>query len=390
MTRHSGWKNLSASPVDLLTRMVEIYSPSQGEEELSQFLATEMRNLGFHVRRDSVGNVIGQLGEGRPRILLCGHMDTVAPPLPVKVEDGILYGRGAVDAKAPLAAMIVAASELAKEGFPGSITVAGVIDEEGRSRGVLNLLKEGVEADYAIFGEPTAVDTITMGYKGGITLQITCETETGHSSAPWLYLNSIEKALEIWAQIREIRMPGEKPDSHFGSITTCLKKIEGGQANNIVPSRCTILLDTRIPPGVTVESYWAEVTKLIEGYRTQTPGVRVHLEIMDKTEPYIAPTRSPLTKALAQAIWSVRAKQVRLIYKTGTGDMNIYGHVTGKPTATYGPGDPHLDHTSEEHINLQDYLDGIQVLIEALRRLPAIDAEQRGKESGKREQSREE
>jgi len=369
--------------------MVEIYSPSGGEKGLSEYLEAVMLNLGFHVRLDSVGNVIGQLGEGRPHILLCGHMDTVAPPLPVKVEDGILYGRGAVDAKAPLAAMIVAASELAKEGFPGSITVAGVIDEEGRSRGVINLLKEGVEADYAIFGEPTAVETITMGYKGGITLQITCETKTGHSSAPWLYLNSIEKVLEIWGQIREIRIPGEKPDSHFGSITTCLKKIEGGQANNIVPSKCTILLDTRIPPGVTVESYRAEVTKLIEGYRTQAPGVSVHLEIMDKTEPYIAPTRSPLIKALAQAIWSVRAKQVKLMYKTGTGDMNIYGHVTGKPTATYGPGDPHLDHTSEEHINLQDYLDGIQVLIEALRRLLAIDAEQRGKESGKREQTKE-
>ena len=384
-----GWKSLSTSPVDLLTRMVEICSLSGEERGLSEYLEAIMLNLGFHVRLDSVGNVIGQLGEGKPRILLCGHMDTVAPPLPVKVENGILYGRGAVDAKAPLAAMIVAASELAKEGFPGSITVAGVVDEEGRSRGVLNLLKEGVEVDYAIFGEPTAVDTITMGYKGGITLKITCETETGHSSAPWLYLNSIEKALEIWAQIKEIRMPGEKPDSHFGSITTCLKKIEGGQANNIVPSRCTILMDTRIPPGITVESYRAEVTKLIKGYGAQNPGVRVHLVVIDKTEPYVAPMKSPLIKALAQAIWSVRAKQVKLIYKTGTGDMNIYGHATGKPTATYGPGDPHLDHTQDEHISLQDYLDGIEVLTEALRRLTTIDAGQRGKESGKREQTRE-
>jgi LysW-gamma-L-lysine carboxypeptidase len=138
-----------------------------------------------------------------------------------------------------------------------------------------------------------------------------------------------------------------------------------------------------------VESYRAEVTKLIEGYGAQNPGVRVHLVVVDKTEPYVAPMKSPLIKALAQAIWSVRAKQVKLIYKTGTGDMNIYGHATGKPTATYGPGDPHLDHTQDEQIRLQDYLDGIEVLTEALRHLATIDAGQRWKELGKREQTRE-
>jgi LysW-gamma-L-lysine carboxypeptidase len=349
--------------------MVKFYSPSGGEEPLARFLADEMGKLGFKVRRDAVGNVIGHFGKGRPHILLCGHMDTIASPLQVRVEDGVLYGRGAVDAKAPLAAMIVAASNLAKEGFPGSLTVACVIDEEGQSRGVKNLLKDGVEVDYAIFGEPTSVDTITTGYKGSITLRITCETETGHSSAPWLYLNSIEKTMEIWDRIKGIHFPEEKPESHFGSITSSLKKIEGGQANNIVPSRCSIQVDTRIPPGITVDRYKFTMVNLIDNYRTQNPGVRVSLEIMDETEPYIVQVKSPIVKALSHAIWSVRAKQVRLVYKTGTGDMNIYGNATGKPMVTYGPGDPHLDHTPDECIGLRDYLDGIEVLTEALRRL---------------------
>ena len=153
------------------------------------------------VRKDLVGNIIGEYGEGSPRVLLCGHMDTVPPELPVRLEDGVLYGSGAVDAKGPLAALVMAAAGLIEDEYPGSLIVVGAVDEEGKSAGVENLISDGVEADYAIFGEPTNVDTITVGYKGGLLLKIDCETETGHSSAPWLYENSIEKAMELWTLI---------------------------------------------------------------------------------------------------------------------------------------------------------------------------------------------
>jgi LysW-gamma-L-lysine carboxypeptidase len=71
--------------VDLLTRIVKIYSPSGKEEEISLFLADEMTKLGFRVHRDKIGNVIGEVGEGSPVILLCGHMDTVEGIIPVRV-----------------------------------------------------------------------------------------------------------------------------------------------------------------------------------------------------------------------------------------------------------------------------------------------------------------
>ena len=71
--------------VELLLRMVEIYSPSGREERLADFLCEEMKELGFDVERDAVGNVIGRYGAGRPRVLLCGHMDTVPGVIPVKV-----------------------------------------------------------------------------------------------------------------------------------------------------------------------------------------------------------------------------------------------------------------------------------------------------------------
>src|SRR3990170_1640702 len=100
--------------VRLLTNLLGIYSPSGKEEEIGNFLAEEMKKLGFRVRKDAIGNVIGEIGQGEPTILLCGHMDTVAGHLPLRVEKDKIYARGAVDAKGPLAAMVIAAAQVVK------------------------------------------------------------------------------------------------------------------------------------------------------------------------------------------------------------------------------------------------------------------------------------
>jgi len=358
---------------DLLLRMVRTYSPSGAEERMADLLSGEMKGLGFEVERDAVGNVIGRLEGGRPRVLLCGHMDTVPGAIPVKVEDGVLYGRGAVDAKGPLAAMVVAASQLAREGYGGSILLVGAVDEEGKGRGVKHLVREGLDVDYAIFGEPTDVETITVGYKGSLHLKITCETETGHSSAPWLFENAVEKAIEIWSLLKDLRMPQERLGSRFHSLSSCLRRIEGGGGGSIVPSQCEMHIDMRIPPSLTVDHLHAEVRGLIEGYRAENPAVEVKLEVEDSTEPYLSDRRSPLVRALSHAIWKVRGTRVKIMNKTGTGDMNVFGPSTGKPTVTYGPGDSHLDHTPNEKIPLSDYLDSITVIKETLKRLRELD-----------------
>ena len=88
--------------VCLLTNLLGIYSPSGKEEDIGNFVDGEMKKLGFQVGKDGIGNVIGVVGEGEPVILLCGHMDTVAGYLPLRIEEGKIFARGAVDAKGPL------------------------------------------------------------------------------------------------------------------------------------------------------------------------------------------------------------------------------------------------------------------------------------------------
>lgn len=360
-------KKLQERAVNLLTNMVKTYSPTGSEEPLAQLLVEEFQNRGFMVYRDKAGNVFGSIGKGSPHILLCGHIDVVPPELPVNLENGVLYGRGTVDAKGPLATMIETATQLIEEGFEARITVGGLVDEEGNNKGSKQLSTDRIDADYAVFGEPTNVDTVTVGYRGGLLIEIRCSTITGHSSAPWMFQNSIEKAMEIWNRIKDLHMPEENLESRFFSLSKNLRYIIGGGKSSIVPDLCIIQVGIRIPPKITVENLTAKVTALIEEYRNENPDVEVNMAVLDSCEPILADRKSKIVKSLTQAIYKKSGKPAKLINKTGTGDMNIFGPTTQIPVVTYGPGDSHLDHTLKEHIVIREYLDSISVLKEALR-----------------------
>jgi LysW-gamma-L-lysine carboxypeptidase len=357
--------------VDLLTRMIKIYSPSGNEEEISLFLADEMKKLGFHVHRDEVGNVIGEIGEGSPVVLLCGHMDTVEGEISVRVEDEQLYGRGSVDAKGPLAAMIVAASKFVDGGFPGKILVVGVVDEEGTGKGIQHFVEEGIQPDYAIFGEPSGLEKVVFGYKGILTVKVTVETPSGHSAAPWLFENAIEKAMDFWKQINRLHLREEKLKSRFYSITSCLTGIKGGNSSaSFIPSYCEILVQLRIPPQLTPEQVFDEVKRKIDRYKATNPKVTVAVEIVDVAKAFEADRRSVIVRALAWGIRKTTLNYASFSRKTGTGDMNILGNALKIPVVTYGPGDSTLDHTPNEHIYIQEYLDSIEVLKKTLKKLP--------------------
>ena len=359
--------------VDLLTRMVNVYSPSGNEEKISLFLANEMTKLGFHVHRDDIGNVIGDIGAGYPVVLLCGHMDTVEGEIPIHVEDGQLYGRGTVDAKGPLAAMIVAASHFVNGGFPGRILVVGVVDEEGSGKGIQHFVEEGIQPDYAIFGEPSGLEKVVFGYKGILTVKVTVETPSGHSAAPWLFDNAIEKAMEFWRQIRKLHLREEKLKSRFYSITSCLTGIKGGNTSaSFIPSICEIIVQLRIPPQLTPEQVFAEVNRKIERYKATNPKVTVTVEQVDIAKAFEADRRSVIVRALAWGIRKTTLNYASFSRKTGTGDMNVLGNALKIPVVTYGPGDSRLDHTPNEHVDIQEYLDSIEVLRKTLTKLPEL------------------
>jgi LysW-gamma-L-lysine carboxypeptidase len=369
---------MNEKAVQLLTNLLGIYSPSGKEEEIGNFLAEEMVKLGFQVGKDGIGNVIGVVGEGEPVILLCGHMDTVAGHIPLRVEQDKIYARGAVDAKGPLAAMVMAASDVVKDSsFTGKILVASVVEEEATSRGVKHLITQGIEADYAIFGEPSGVENITIGYKGQVQLKVAVKTETGHSSTPWLYDNALEKAYELWQQIKNSYhySPLEKQEiqeSPFNTVTACLTKLTGGRATSVIPFESEMTIDIRVPPQFTTTQVIEQTQKIIAKYQEGNPKVSIKSTINDTVEPFEVNKTSPLVHALSAAVRKVLNKPAMLLRKTGTGDMNILGKAMNLPIVTYGPGDSHLDHTIEEHIVISEYLAGIQIYKETLLKLAEL------------------
>jgi len=364
----------SVEPEKLLTQMLEIYSPSGHEENLANFLKNKLTELEFeNVRLDKAGNVLGEVGKGSLTVLLCGHMDTVPGRLPVKIEGDRIYGRGAVDAKSSLAAMIMASSKLVGQEIGGRVIVACVVDEEGKGIGIRQLMRNKLGVDYAIFGEPSGIDSITIGYKGRLLVKILCETEPGHVGAPRGFDNAIEKAYVLWSQIEAWASEKKKSsDSMFYSTTACLTGIHGGEASNVIPSKCTMRIDVRLPPSVNCQKGVDGLHAIIQQFELKNPGVGLKMRIEDRIEPFIADKDSVLVKALTQAIEETVKGPAKLLRKTGTGDMNIFATKTKVPTVTYGPGNSKLSHTLNEYIEIKDYLASIEVHRKTIRNLLTI------------------
>ncbi len=358
--------------VELLRKALELYTPSRSEAALANLIKDKCVNeLGFEqVSIDNVGNIIATKGSGEPRILLCGHMDTVPGQVPVRIEDGHIYGRGASDAKSPLIAMLLAASEFPKQS--GSVIFAGVVDEEGNAIGVKQLVKSKLGVDYAVFGEPSGVDNITVAYKGRLAIRLTCDVgDSAHASAPWLAKNSIEEMYDFWKTIKsEIERVGTA-ENNAKSISCSLTEIIGGSSHNVTPQKCKITIDIRIPTITTCDSVLRMVDTVITKVALEK-GIKATYRIEDKTEPFEADHASPLVRALLLAVLDVRDKRPILLRKTGTGDMNVLGHSFKIPVITYGPGDPHASHTADERVNIDEYVASIEVYERALFHLSRL------------------
>lgn len=352
----SGLGISDAAAVALLHGLVAQPSLSGNEQAAVAYLVAEMRRMGMRAWIDPAGNAVGSIGAGGPEIVLLGHIDTVAGEIPVRLVDGTLYGRGAVDAKGPLAAFVVAAARLGTAGFGGRITVVGCVEEESpSSRGAHGVVGD-YRPDFCVVGEPSGVDTITLGYKGSLRACLRIAQPCGHSAhnRPTV----AERGSTLWQRIRawsdDLNVGRERA---WDQLLPALVGIQSGSDG--IQEWCELELSIRLPEDWPPEAVAARLRELAPAGS---------LTILGSVPAFRAPRTSPLARSLIAAM---RDQEIlpRFVVKTGTADMNVVGPAWKCPIVTYGPGDSALDHTPDEHILVDEYLRSVRVLERAMQLL---------------------
>jgi LysW-gamma-L-lysine carboxypeptidase len=358
--------------IDLLEQLVRLPSPPGQEHEASKHLTKWMRAHGFDASMDETGNATGRRGDGEREIMLLGHIDTFAGEVPVRREGDMLYGRGTVDAKGSLCAFAVAAAQVhVPAGW--RVTVAGAVEEEAAtSKGARHLLERHRPA-CCIIGEPSGWDRVTLGYKGRLLVEYRYRGPLAHSAGPVLL--PAERAVAFWnAVVAYVNNFNVGRDRAFDRLDPSLYVItthSEGAFGSVQMS-----LGLRLPLDLTPGQVSSELSKLAE----QPPAGSLNLR--EVTELKVAFSggevafrgnkNTPLVRALLAAIRG-HGGQPRFVVKTGTSDMNVVGPAWRCPIVAYGPGDSALDHTPDEHIVLQEYIQAIEVLkstLETLMRSP--------------------
>jgi len=366
--------------VKMLEKALRLYTVSLSERPMAEFLADKCDDLGFGDIRidDEVGNIVAIKGSGRPVTMLCGHMDTVPGKIRVRREGDRLYGRGASDAKAPLMAMLFGAAAATANG--GTCVFVGAVDEEGNAAGAKSLARNGVrgpdgralDLDYAMFGEPSGIGKITVGYKGRLAVSLRVDVgNSGHAGAPWLARNAIEECAGIVSSLKgRLEALGER-GGRIKALTATVTEVRGGSSHNMMPQGCETTIDARVPPGMSCKAVEREMSSCVREESARR-GVEAFYSILDETEPFEARADSVLVRALKIGTVERGAPSPMPVLKTGTGDMNVVGNALGIPVVTWGPGDPHLAHMSDEHVSISEYLRAIGILQSSLRHLKRL------------------
>jgi LysW-gamma-L-lysine carboxypeptidase len=371
----------------LVEKAISIYSPSGKESEFASFIYEELKRSGFDPRFDSAGNVICETGSRANSLLLllCGHMDTVAGELPVRREGSLIYGRGATDAKGALMSILFAFEDFAslmeksndddvrgrrrRTLSSSRLAFAAVVNEEGDSSGLNQLIRDSLKADFAIFGEPGGLDKITIGYRGHIPLGITVETQEVHASAPWLAQNSTEILFSIYSRLKSSLDTTALVERKSDGVSIALTRILGGRSHNVTPGRTEASLDVRIPFGMTTSSIKANIVSIVREFEMSFKGSKISLDFGEPTEPYRVDVSSDIVRALNRAMRKSGKLKPSFITKSGTGDMNSYAIAFGAEAITYGPGNTKLSHTTEEVVDIEEVFACSEILESAIHEL---------------------
>lgn len=361
-----------------------VSTPSlSGEEgDVAQLIIAELKRLDFDdVWTDEVGNIVGKINGGPgPTVMLNGHMDVVDPgpadgwPHPAysgEVVNGELWGRGSVDMKGPVAAMIYGAASYKQLGQQprGDILMTIAVMEEigglGSQFMMQQLKKDAFNPDVAIVGEPSN-SQLRLGHRGRIELQVKFSGRSAHASSPHLGINPHYAAAKFLNSLDQLPLLN---DSVLGSATIAPTLYETDQVSaNVIPSEVTVFLDWRNVPQESPQHAVSELETLLKKSLREESDCQTEVCVTSQERrtwtgqgrdfaSIFPPFATDPQSALAQCAGEIIAESTGKPPAPGVWDFATDGgHISldGVLVIGFGPGDDRLAHTNQERISVDE------------------------------------
>ncbi len=371
------------------------------EKEIAAYMLNFFQKHGIHSHLQHVekerSNVIAFIkGKKAPEgksLMLNGHIDTEKPDdmnealfgaemsssqiFSGEVKQGYIWGRGAVDMKGPVAAMMMTLVVLkrAEQELDGDIVFTGVVGEETRSKGMESLVAcerclgdHDISLDGAVVGEPTDFKYVAS-HRGLVWLDVKFRGKGAHSGKPQQGINAIEKAVVFLNKVREELYPKLKERKHdfMGTSVMNIGTIQGGTGQSTVAEEALVRLDRRYVEGETLASVIQEYQDIADEMIKEDP--RIHIEISQTPESVSVLPHPPLNTgmdesivlAVKQALQQVLGYEPEVHTEYGWTDGALISNYMKIPTVVFGPGDIALAHTADEKIDISDLVKSVQV-----------------------------
>jgi LysW-gamma-L-lysine carboxypeptidase len=308
--------------ISFLRDLVSIPSHTGETERSMEFLRDRILSFGMDAIVEEGVLIIGPEAED---LLLMGHIDTVTGTIPVRIENGELWGRGSVDAKGPLCASILALMK--RPDLWKRVKIIAVPDEEGNSRSAKRI-REEMEPTSTVILEPSQWNGITLAYQGRCLIELHSRTPPSHSGGK----NDFATELVLSAVDRIVKDTNGRVLNINGDLR---------EARALIDIRYT------------------------EKPRLDLQSDNVNMSILEDVPPVRTGKNNPLVRSFLRAIRSNNGSPV-FKRKTGTSDMNHLAEKWDVDIVAYGPGDGSLDHTDEERISLMEFKKSIDVWVKFL------------------------
>lgn len=369
-----------AAAIRLLTGAVSIPSPSGAEADVAHWLHSRLEPDVDRSSIDEAGNYLATVGTGPVRLYCLGHIDTVPGDIPVRIEDGWLWGRGSVDAKGSFCSHAAGAIRAFRDN-PGlrdhlSVTLIGAAGEEApHSIGARHAVNSLPAPDLLLIGEPSGWQSLTLGYKGQLTLKLTVTSPEAHSAGK--EASAADCLMAICAALREQAteltppVPTGSGTEHFRRVQMTVTALHS--SSDGLRQHADATISFRLPPGVTASSADTALRGAAD-HAARTEGrVELHIESSAGVDAVLGEKDSILSRCFRAAIRQQGGRPGFKV-KTGTSDMNVVAPYWQAPVLAYGPGDSALDHTPDERVLVSEYLKAVAVTADAIQLIGELTA----------------